>query len=490
MRQPPHAATPLLGESQVIATLRGQVLAAADSDAKVLILGETGTGKEIVARMIHDHGHRRERAFVAVNCSGIPETLLESELFGHTRGSFTGAYRDKEGLVRRAHRGTLVLDELGEMSLRMQAVLLRFTETGEVQELGADGPTARADVRLITATSRDLGQHMASGAFREDLYYRLNVIQLNVAPLRERGGDVLLLARYYLEQSARAHRRPVPELSADVERAFETYAWPGNVRELRNIAERLVLLEHSGALTPDHLPVEIRPAVRASVAPPGAGEPQSEPAAALAPIVSPAADELWERMRRGEDFWTVVAAAFRARELTRKDLMAIVDRGLRETRGSYRGMLKIVNLPPTEYKRLHACLYQHRCNLPVGPYRNAPARQVRGMRNEPAPDAHEARRSTRRWPRTAMKAAVPVSVDELPAHLLEASDGGARLELNRPAGGSLPEALTLRLPASAVPMQANVAWMQRKSGNTWICGVAIEHGAGDQWRTFVESIAS
>src|SRR6188474_2094518 len=170
----------LLGESSAITSLRREIEAAARTDAKVLVLGETGSGKEVVARLIHEHSQRSSRGFVAVNCSGIPETLLESELFGHTRGSFTGAYRDKPGLVRQADRGTLFLDELGEMSPRMQAVLLRFTESGEMHPVGADAPAPPSDVRLITATNRDLRAQIEGGTFRQDLYYRLNVIEIRV----------------------------------------------------------------------------------------------------------------------------------------------------------------------------------------------------------------------------------------------------------------------------------------------------------------------
>ena len=159
----------LVGESAVMTALRAELEIAARSQAKVLVTGETGVGKEVVARLIHQTGARRSRRFVAINCSGVPETLLESELFGHTRGSFTGAYRDKPGLVRLADGGTLFLDELGEMSLRMQAVLLRFAETGEVQPVGADGPMGHTDVRLITATHRNLRAQIDSNAFREDL---------------------------------------------------------------------------------------------------------------------------------------------------------------------------------------------------------------------------------------------------------------------------------------------------------------------------------
>src|SRR6188768_4565934 len=186
-RTPPRNLPLLLGESPAITSLRREIEAAARTDAKVLVLGETGSGKEVVARLIHEHSTRSARGFVAVNCSGIPETLLESELFGHTRGSFTGAYRDKPGFIRQASGGTLFLDELGEMSLRMQAVLLRFAETGEIQPIGSDSVTGRTDVRLITATNRDLRKQIEGGQFREDLYYRLNVIQIAVPPLRQRG---------------------------------------------------------------------------------------------------------------------------------------------------------------------------------------------------------------------------------------------------------------------------------------------------------------
>ena len=183
----------LLGDSETTIALRRSIDMAARSSAKVLILGETGVGKEVVARSIHDESARRGRPFVAVNCSGIPETLLESELFGHVRGSFTGAYRDKPGVIRQAHGGTLFLDELGEMSPRMQAVLLRFTESGEMHPVGADAPAPPSDVRLITATNRDLRAQIEGGTFRQDLYYRLNVIEIRVLPLRERRDDITVL---------------------------------------------------------------------------------------------------------------------------------------------------------------------------------------------------------------------------------------------------------------------------------------------------------
>src|SRR5688572_30946106 len=181
----------LLGSSPAMEALRVDIESAARTYAKVLITGETGVGKEVVARLIHAHSARSRQPFVAVNCSGIPETLLASELFGHMRGSFTGAYRDKIGLVRQADRGTLFLDELGEMSMAMQAVLLRFAETGEIQPVGMDTIAGRTDVRLITATNRDLRAQIAAGAFREDLFYRLNVVHIAIPPLCERELDVL-----------------------------------------------------------------------------------------------------------------------------------------------------------------------------------------------------------------------------------------------------------------------------------------------------------
>jgi DNA-binding NtrC family response regulator len=356
----------LLGESPAINEVREAIGAAARTHAKVLILGETGVGKEVVAQLIHLQSARANRSFVAVNCSGIPETLLESELFGHTRGSFTGAYRDKAGLVRQADKGTLFLDELGEMSLRMQAVVLRFAETGEIQAVGSEQPGGRADVRLITATNRDLRAQIAAGAFREDLYYRLNVIQISVPPLRDRGRDILLLVDHYLEFAARAHGVGKPTLTAGAEELLLAYAWPGNVRELRNVTERLVLRNKTNALAADDLPPEVRmsPAPSASVrAAPGAA-----PGAADA-VPADRVQRLWDRMQAGEDFWSVVREAFRARELTRGELAALVDRGLQETHGSYRALLKVFRLPESDYKRLHAFLYQQQCNLPVAPYR-------------------------------------------------------------------------------------------------------------------------
>src|SRR6187200_3310011 len=189
--------------SKAMTELLSMAERAAQSSAKVLITGESGVGKDVVARHIHSHSARKHAPFVAVNCAGVTETLLESELFGHVKGSFTGAYRDKRGKLRLAHRGTLFLDEVGEMSLRMQALLLRFLENGEIQAVGSDAARATVDVRVIAATNKNLTDMVSSGAFREDLLYRLRVIHLHVPSLRERVADIRPLAMHFFARSGR-----------------------------------------------------------------------------------------------------------------------------------------------------------------------------------------------------------------------------------------------------------------------------------------------
>src|SRR6185436_15041677 len=249
----PDASVPLLGGSRTMLSLRQDIERAARCTAKVLITGETGAGKEVVARCIHHQSARSKRPFAAVNCSGITETLLESELFGHVRGSFTDAHRDSAGLIRQAQGGTLFLDELGEMSLRMQAMLLRFADTGEMQPVGGIGVMQVCDVRLITATNRDLRGLIDAGAFRQDLYYRVNVIAIFVPPLRHHAEDVPALLQHYLQRAGAAHGMPPPEIDASAMDALMAYSWPGNVRELRNVAERIVLEDFQRPVMADDL---------------------------------------------------------------------------------------------------------------------------------------------------------------------------------------------------------------------------------------------
>jgi two-component system nitrogen regulation response regulator NtrX len=243
----------LIGQSAAIEILREEIRAAAPTSGRVLILGENGTGKEVVARSIHAHSTRREEPFVEVNCAAIPEELIESELFGHVKGAFTGASGSKKGKFRIADGGTLFLDEIGDMSVKTQAKVLRVLQEQTFEPVGGTA-SIRVDVRVLAATNKDLTELIREGAFREDLYFRLNVIPLRVPPLRERGEDIRHLARHFLEEFARNYGRPVPDLSQDAVVALDAYSWPGNVRELRNIIERLTIMGPRGLITAADLP--------------------------------------------------------------------------------------------------------------------------------------------------------------------------------------------------------------------------------------------
>ena len=247
----------MLGVSAAIRAVEEEIDHAARSGAKVLITGESGVGKEVVTRLIHDRGPRRSASLVTINCAGIPDSLLESEMFGHVRGSFTDAHRDKIGYLERAHGGTIFMDEIGEMSLRMQALLLRFLETGEIQRVGSDRRVPSLDVRVIAATHRRLIDLVAERTFREDLYYRLNVIHINVPALRDRREDVFILLKYFVQHFSEAHRIAAPEFTPESVEYLTQYRWPGNVRELRNVAERLTLRCRTGAVGVEDLPREI-----------------------------------------------------------------------------------------------------------------------------------------------------------------------------------------------------------------------------------------
>jgi two-component system nitrogen regulation response regulator NtrX len=231
----------LVGESRVMARLREQIAMAAPTNGRVLIAGENGTGKELVARQIHDMSHRRAAAFIEVNCAAIPEELIESELFGHARGAFTGAVADRRGKFEMASGGTLFLDEVGDMSLKTQAKVLRALQEQVVEPVGGQA-SVRVDVRVIAATNKDLVDGIRGGRFREDLYFRLNVIPISVPPLRERGDDVLRLAEHFIVEFAREYGRRPKQFRPDALRILQAYPWPGNVRELRNVIERLMIM--------------------------------------------------------------------------------------------------------------------------------------------------------------------------------------------------------------------------------------------------------
>jgi transcriptional regulator with PAS, ATPase and Fis domain len=346
-----------IGRSPQMTALQAEIDRVARSDAKVLITGESGVGKEIVSRRIHDDGPRANMTFAPVNCAGLPETLLESELFGHVKGSFTGAYRDKPGKLESAHMGTVFLDEIGEMTLRMQGLLLRFLETGEIQRVGADGGARHVNVRIIAATHRNLREMIAQGAFREDLYYRLNVIQITVPPLRERRDDIPELVNHFLDKFAAANRSPITGVAPDAMKALVAYSWPGNVRELENLIERMVVAVQHDIIDLHDLPSEVRAQDNIAF------RPRRERRRTVA-------DDLYTRLTEShESFWSTVYPMYMAREITRAHVRDVVRRGLEEARGNYKIVARLFNMESREYKRFLNFLRKHDCQLPFKEYR-------------------------------------------------------------------------------------------------------------------------
>jgi two-component system nitrogen regulation response regulator NtrX len=361
----------MVGSSPAVRALDDHLTSAARSDAKVLLTGESGVGKEVAARMIHQRSRRAHRTLVTINCAGLPDSLLESELFGHVRGSFTGAHRDKPGLLETARDGTVFLDEVGEMSLRMQALLLRFLETGEIQRVGADGTPVRVDVRVICATNRRLEDRIAEGQFREDLYYRLKVIHIQIPPLRDRREDVPLLIDYFAERSCREHGVDPVHLPADLQLRLVNYDWPGNVRQLKNVVERLVIRSADGRLSIGDLPPEFSTRV---ALPPAADRP-----AAAAPRDLP--QELFDEVvLGGGTFWTVVYEPFARHDLTRATLRRVIELGLVATRGRYTDMVMLFNMDRRDYKRFLNALKKHDCLVPFHPFRVAARQDATGSR--------------------------------------------------------------------------------------------------------------
>jgi two-component system NtrC family response regulator len=245
----------LVGESEAMRKVFALVQKVAATEVNVLVLGENGTGKELVANAIHEAGPRREHPFVPINCGAIPETLLESELFGHEKGAFTDAYRAREGKFELADKGTLFLDEIGDVPLHLQVKLLRFLQDHVLQRVGGRD-TLRVDARVVAATNRDLKAMVGDGRFREDLFYRLGVITIVVPALRERGDDLRLLAEYFLEFYGRQHKRRIKGFTQAALRAVMAHPWPGNVRELENKMQRAVILAHDAYLRPEDLELE------------------------------------------------------------------------------------------------------------------------------------------------------------------------------------------------------------------------------------------
>jgi DNA-binding NtrC family response regulator len=354
--------SPIVGSSPQITEILRLAHRAAQGDAKVLITGESGVGKDLIAREIHAHSPRARGPFVAVNCAGLTETLLESELFGHVKGSFTGAYRDKLGKLELANGGTLFLDEVGEMSLRMQALLLRFLEQGELQRVGSHDRARVVDVRVVAATNRNLAERVAAGEFREDLLYRLRVIHIHVPALREHRADIRPLVEHFA-----AVRRCPARFRDDAMALLERYRWPGNVRELQNVVEQAMWHCSGPEIAPEDLPTMVR---------------ASEPLVQTRERRRQTADDLYEALvNGGYSFWAHIHPLFLARDITRHDIRELVRRGLRTTRGSYRGLLNLFGMEPTDYQRFHNFLAAHECKVDYREFRTGgpgpePMRQV------------------------------------------------------------------------------------------------------------------
>jgi transcriptional regulator with GAF, ATPase, and Fis domain len=353
----PHSSQELIGVSKAIRELREEIERVAVWDTKILVTGESGVGKDLAAHSIHRQSSRKTRPFVALNCAGIPETLLESELFGHVRGSFTSAYRDKSGKLESANGGTLFLDELGEMTLRMQGLLLRFLETGELQRVGADRVQTGVNVRVIASTNADLTHRISEGLFREDLFYRLNVVHLAVPPLRDRPEDIPLLVEHFLSaftsQNGRAYRPMAPEALA----MLGEYHWPGNVRELANLVERLVVVGRRGIITADELPANMR-------------NPSRRNQPLRIERRRTVADDLYEKVTQsGQSFWSTIYPLYMRREITRDCVRDVVRKGLQEARGNYKIVARLFNMDSSDYKRFLNFLRKHDCQIPFRDYR-------------------------------------------------------------------------------------------------------------------------
>jgi transcriptional regulator with PAS, ATPase and Fis domain len=327
---------------------------AADSTAKVLITGESGVGKELFAQEIHQHSRRSSAPLVTLNCAGLSESLLESELFGHEKGSFTGAHRDRPGQLELANGGTLFLDEVGEMSLRMQGLLLRFLENGEVQRVGASERHRIVDARIIAATNRNLAERVAANEFREDLLYRLRVIHIHVPPLRDRRVDIPRLLTHF------ANRRAQPvHFTEPAKLLLMRYRWPGNVRELQNIVEQAAWQSGGAEVGPEHLPIQLR---------------MIEGLVQTRERRRQAADDLYEALSTGGcSFWSHIHPLFLSRDITRHDIRELVRRGLQATRGSYRGLIALFNMDPHDYQRFHNFLTAHECKVEFREFRNGDA---------------------------------------------------------------------------------------------------------------------
>jgi DNA-binding NtrC family response regulator len=347
----------LVGVSRQIVQLREQIERVARSDATILITGERGVGKETIAQGIHAVSARAGMDFVTVSCEGLPEALLESELFGHLRGRFTGAYRDNPGKLERADKGSVFLDEIGETTLRTQKLLVRFFETGELQSMGEHDGGRVVNVRAIAATNRNLPDMVRQGTFREDLFDQLNVTHLIVPPLRERPEDIPALVSHFLHIWACESESMVTSIDAEALNVLMRYDWPGNVRQLVNVLERLAVTGRDRVATAEDLPAAVR----------------AQPSLSFRPTRDrrrTVADDLYQRLTEEyESFWSGVYAPYMNREFTRCTLREVVRRGLEASRGNYRLVARLFNIDARDYKRFLGFLRKQECQLPFKEFR-------------------------------------------------------------------------------------------------------------------------
>jgi len=374
-RTPATTGPVVVGESPALKRVLVVAERAAGRGSRVLITGESGVGKDVIARFIHARSPRARLRFVAVNCASLTESLLESELFGHVRGSFTGAHRDKIGKLQQAHGGTIFLDEIGEMSLRMQTLMLRFLENGEFHPVGSDGVALQADVHVVAATNRDLTAMVATGHFREDLLYRIQVVHIEVPPLRERREDIRPLVEHAIGCAGGG-----VTIEDEAFALLEQYSWPGNVRELQNVVEQMVSLADGDSIDVAQLP----PAIA------------SRPGSRLYSRRERRrrrSDELFDALVAGElRFWDDVHTQFINRDITRADVRQLLRRALEATGGSYRTVLQLFGMGADDYKKLMNFLAAHECVVDYREFR-APrerSRSTRGSRSVAGADAAQA----------------------------------------------------------------------------------------------------
>jgi transcriptional regulator with GAF, ATPase, and Fis domain len=354
----------LIGRSAAWTSTLEAATVVARGRTRVLLTGESGVGKSVIAKYLHAQSSRAHDPFVAISCASLSDTLLESELFGHRKGSFSGARKTRIGKLRQADGGTVFLDEIGEMSLRVQAALLRFLESGEVRPVGSDAAATCVDVRVIASTSRNLFALVEDGRFREDLLHRLNGTHLTIPSLRDRRGDVPLFVEHVMATCGR--RVPV---AGAVMQALESYAWPGNVRELQNVVEQMVSVARNAAIELSDLPPRIAASAQRAFV------PRRERRRRLA-------DDLYQQLLSGScGFWEDIRPLLLNRDMTRADLRQLIGLGLAASGGTYRGLLSRFGLPQQDYKRLLNFLAAHGCSVDCREFRS-----TEGPRTTRGPD--------------------------------------------------------------------------------------------------------